>query len=100
VEDKNNIKKFIRENHTILIISPAFEGWIFSNAEIKDIYPSDHGFKDVKYFGKICKSVNAGANHKLKQFLNTLKQKQAPGFTQLKTWICQGAGIDENDLES
>jgi hypothetical protein len=100
VEDKNNIKKFIRENHTILIISPAFEGWIFSNAAMKDIDPADHGFKDVKYFGKVCKSVNAGANQKLKQFLNTLKQKQAPGFAQLKSWICKGAGINENDLES
>jgi len=31
----------------------------------------------------------------LKQFLNTLKQKNAPGFAQLKTWICEGAGIEE-----
>jgi len=31
----------------------------------------------------------------LKQFLNTLKQKNAPGFAQLKTWVCEGAGIEE-----
>ncbi len=84
--------------HILLVINPAFEDWIFDNASTVGIDPAQYGFRTKKYFKEICKKENASENKQLKQFLNTLKQKQAPGFVQLKTWICEGAGIDENDL--
>jgi len=84
--------------HTLLVISPAFEDWVFENASAVGVDPAKYGFSTRKSFRNACKTENASANPKLKQFLNTLKQKKSPGFAQLKTWICEGAGIDENDL--
>jgi hypothetical protein len=84
--------------HTLLVITPAFEDWVFENANAVGIDPANYGFRTRKSFRVACKTENASANPKLKQFLNTLKQKKSPGFKQLKTWICEGAGIDEKDL--
>lgn len=98
VEEKNEIKRYTLGKHTILVLCPAFEGWIFNSAATKNINPVVHGFRDLEHFEIVCKKVNAKRNIQLKQFLNTLKQKNAPGFTQLKTWICEGAGIDENEI--
>jgi len=97
VEEQHDIKKFTREKHTILIICPALEGWIFQNADLKGINPKDYGFHTPKYFRQVCKKISANKNTELKRFLNDLKQK-APGFIQLKTWICEGAGINADDL--
>jgi len=33
------------------------------------------------------KNQNVHKNQKIKQFLNTLNQKQAKGFVQIKSWI-------------
>ncbi len=98
IEEQNGIKKYTLDNQTILIICPAFEGWVFENADSKSIDPAKHGFHTPEYFRKVCKDVNAKKNQPLKQFLNTLKQKKAPGFEQLKTWICEGAGIDKEEV--
>jgi len=95
-----NIKRLSKGKHSILIISPAFEDWIFENAQEAGVDPTVFGFQTRKFFRETCKRQDADKNQKLKQFLNTLKQKQAPGFAQLKSWICKGAGINENDLES
>jgi hypothetical protein len=84
--------------HILLVISPAFEDWFFENANAVKIDPAKYGFRTRKYFKDACKNKNAGENQQLKQFLNTLKQKKAPGFVQLKTWICESAGLDEKDL--
>lgn len=97
-EEQHDIKKFTRGKHTVLVICPAFESWVFENAAKKSVDPADHGFRTSKYFRKKCKDINAKQNQPLKQFLNTLKQKNAPGFAQLKTWICEGAGIAPDDL--
>jgi hypothetical protein len=87
-----------KTKHTLLIISPAFEDWVFENANAVGVDPAKYGFPNRKSFRNACKTENASANPKLKQFLNTLKQKKSPGFQQLKKWICEGAGIDEKDL--
>lgn len=94
------IQRRFKENtrHTLLVINPAFENWIFENAEAVKVDPSKYGFRTQKYFRDICKNENASENQQLKQFLNTLKQKKAPGFIQLKTWICEGAGIEDADI--
>lgn len=96
--ESEGVKKLTKGKHSILIISPAFEDWVFENANAVGVDPAKYGFDTKQAFKKICKRENAGSNQKLKGFLNTLKQKQAPGFTQLKIWICEGAGIDENDI--
>ncbi len=81
--------------HTLLVICPAFEYWVFENAALVGIDPARHGFRAPKFFKNICKKVNASDNAALKQFLNTLKQKKAPGFLQLELWIYQGLGVDQ-----
>jgi len=71
---------------------------VFDNAHEVGVDPADFGFRTKKFFRETSKSQFAQENLRLKQFLNTLKQKNAPGFVQLKTWICEGAGIDEKEL--
>lgn len=99
-EEREKIRKLVKPNtsHTVLIVSPAFEDWVFKNAEAVQVDPATYGFRTRKYFRDVCKSAAVNNNQQVKQFLNTLKQKNAPGFAQLKTWICEGAGIDEKDL--
>ena len=79
--------------HTLLVINPAFEDWIFENAGAVNVDPSKYGFRTRKQFRDNCKSANASENKQLKQFLNTLKQKKAPGFVQLEDWIFKGLGF-------
>lgn len=98
VAEEHGIKKFIREKQTVLVLCPAFEGWVFQNATEKNISPEKHGFATQKSLEKAAKSYHAKKDGQLKNFFGLLKIKQAPGFVQLKTWICEGAGIDENDL--
>ena len=97
-ENVHGVKRLKKGKHSILIISPAFEDWIYENARAKDVDPTKFGFHTRKDFQKACKRMDVSTNQQVKQFLNTLKQKNAPGFQQLKTWICEGAGIDENDI--
>lgn len=73
--------------HTIFVICPAFEVWVFDNARQVDIDPARFGFSSIKYFRNSCKSQSVHRNQAVKDFLNTLKQKNAPGFVQLRTWI-------------
>ena len=80
------------------MISPAFEDWVFQNAEAVDVDPARYGFQNLKQFRDACKEQNAGKNTRLKSFINTLIQKNAPGFIKLTDWICEGAGIDPDDL--
>lgn len=91
VESKHKIQKLLSKDgkHTLLIIQPAFEDWVFANAAAVSIdIPTE--FENKKRFRKICKDKNAAGNQALKNFLNTLKQKNAPGFVQLETWIEEG----------
>lgn len=97
-EEIHGIKRLKKDKHTVLVISPVFEDWIFENANAKNVDPVRFGFRNRKAFQKACKRMDVSGNQNVKQFLNSLKQKEAPGFIQLKKWICEGAGIDENDL--
>jgi len=99
-EENKGIQRRLKDDakHTLLVISPAFEDWVFANADAIDVDPAKYGFHTRKYFRETCKRENASENLQLKQFLNTLKQKKAPGFVQLKTWVCEGAGMDEDEF--
>ncbi len=95
VEECEGLQRRLRANtqHTIIVITPAFENWVFQNAAKVDVDPQKYGFKTAKIFRSICKRQDANQNQNLKQFINTLKQKNAPGFQQLKTWIADSVGI-------
>jgi len=98
IEERNGVKRFGKDKHTILILCPAFEAWVFENARAKGVDLAKYGFKNRKDFQKACKRTDVRKNDKVKQFLNTIKQKEAPGFIQLRDWICEAAGIDLNDF--
>jgi len=98
VEEQHGLKKYVRGKHTILVVCPAFEGWIFKVAADENVEPAKYGFDKQKKFAQECKRQDVKRNDRVKNFLGLLKQKQCPGFIQLKTWICEGAGIDEKDL--
>ncbi|MCB0533189.1 MAG: hypothetical protein H6574_18160 [Lewinellaceae bacterium] len=86
---QSGIRKVIKpeSRHMIFVICPAFEVWIFENAKQVDIAPAQFGFANIKYFKQKCKSQAVHRDQAVKGFLNTLKQKNAPGLVQLKTWI-------------
>lgn len=98
-DHRAEIRKMVKpgSKHTLLLISPAFEDWVFEHAKAAGVDPESYGFRTRKYFRDTCKDQDVDKNDRVKQFLNTLKQK-SPGFQLLKTWICEGAGIDETDL--
>lgn len=93
-----SIKRLCKGKHSVLIISPAFENWVFDNADMVNVDPAKHGFHTEKMFRNTCKRQDASRNENLRQFLNALKQKNAPGFLQLKSWICEGIGIKEDEI--
>jgi len=45
------------------------------------------GFQSEKHFRNISKSVQVENNNNFKNFVNTINQKEAPAFMQLKKWI-------------
>jgi hypothetical protein len=96
--EEQHIKKYVNGARVILVLCPALETWIYQNAEQVGVSPEKYGFQSPKYFRDSCKDMNAKQNQELKQFLNTLKQKNAPGFVQLKSWICAAIGIAEDEL--
>lgn len=100
VEECEGLQRRLKANtkHTIIVITPAFENWVFQNAEKVEVDPQKYGFKSAKYFRSVCKRQDANQNQSLKQFINTLKQKNAPGLQQLRIWIADGAGITEEEL--
>lgn len=97
-EEREGIKRYQKDSQVILVISPAFETWVFQNANTVGVDPGKYGFADRKSFEKACKKQDAGKNSSIKNFLNTLKQKRAPGFLLLTQWICEAAGISPDDL--
>jgi hypothetical protein len=98
LDERHGIKRLINGKHTILVICPAFEDWVFENARQIQVDPAKFGFPSPKAFRNASKNINARGNQSLKQFLNTLKQKEAPGFVHLKDWICEAVGIDRTNI--
>lgn len=73
--------------HAVLVVCPAFEDWVFENAAQVEVSPEKYGFRSRKYFRETCKRQNVADNQQVKQFLNTLKQKNAPGLGWLRDLI-------------
>ena len=100
ISEEENIKKYLQGTQTILVLCPVFETWIYEAAlhQSVNINPENFGFTSKEYFRKKCKKVQAKDDPSLKQFFNALKQKEAPGFIKLQSWICDAIGIQPDQL--
>ena len=89
IEEIHDIQKrqHKEHSHTLLVITPAFEDWVFENSAAVSVDLAKFGFGDRKKFKKASKDQNVSHNQQMKQFLNTLIQKKAPGLMQLREWI-------------
>jgi len=74
-------------NHLLIIIKPELEPFLRNCAQETNINPSDYGFCDIKLLENACKDFHTHKNDRLKNFLNTLKQKQHPAIVQIQNWI-------------
>ncbi len=81
------LKKNPEKQHYLIVISPAFEQWIFNAAHQIEINPSDYGIGNMKYFKSITKSRKIYSNEKMKDFLNTLGQKTNSPVKLMASWI-------------
>lgn len=84
--------------HLLIVLGPAFEQWVFNNAKEVGVDPDRFGFDHLDRFKKECKRQDVRNNDSVRQFINAIKQKESSGFLQLKTWICEGAGLDIDDF--
>ena len=96
--EREGIIRLSKDKHHILVINPGFKDWVFQNAAAVDVNPEKYGFSNRKDFQRACKRQDVKTDQNVKQLLNTLHQKKAPGFVTLKTWICEATGIKEEDL--
>jgi hypothetical protein len=95
IEEVHNIQKRKHKEHphALLVIAPAFEDWVFENSTAVSVDPAKFGFSDRKKFRNASKNQNVSNNQQMKQFLNTLIQKKAPGLMLLREWIETAAGL-------
>lgn len=89
IEEKESMRllQYPSSNKHLILLKPAFEKWVFEQAEQKNIDSAEYGFTKLKDFARLSKSMYVNENQKVKQFLNTIHQKQSAGFIQLKQWI-------------
>lgn len=81
------IRKKPQTRHWVLVISPAFEDWIYTNANAVGVDPANFGFNTRAIFRSTTKRTDVGKNQQVKQLINTLKQKEAPGLAKLQSLI-------------
>jgi len=89
VEEKESMRllRYPSSNKYLILLKPAFEKWVFEQAAQKDIETTKYGFGNSKNFARSSKSMYVNENQQVKQFINTIHQKKAAGFMQLKQWI-------------
>lgn len=76
-----------KENRSLVIIKPALEKWLLKAADSVDVDYGNFGFQSEKHFKRTAKSIQVESNNNFKNFINTINQKNAPAFVQLKDWI-------------
>ncbi len=93
VDELNGLvkKKHPDRNHYLIMVTPALEKFILKSADECGIESpfSEKRLKDIS------KTQTAENNQQLKQFLNRIIQKKAPGTETLKSWLREIIG-DEN----
>ena len=72
--------------HAVILV-PAFEEFIWKSCDLSELDPGRFGFPDLKSFKTACKTIRVLDNDKVKNLLNTLKQKQSPPLLTLQSWI-------------
>lgn len=87
IDNQYSIKKLEYNKHLLLVISPAFETWIYDNCGQVNIDPVQYGFNNINQFKKAAKHQLVHRNQQVKALFNTLIQKKAPGLMQLRTWM-------------
>ncbi len=87
-EAKNDLIKMKHSdrNHFLIIVQPVFDMFVWNAAFEKEVNVSDY-YKTFEIFKKASKKQSVSKDQKFKQFLNTIKQKNASGFETLKLWL-------------
>lgn len=92
LEDAVNLQLWQKPEcrHFIILIKPAIDDWLLSQATICEIDPSKFGFSNLEGLKRVTKNpLDVNKNPAFQQFLHHLNQKKAPGFIQTQEWIEQ-----------
>jgi len=86
-KEENGIKllKHQERNHYLIMVAPALETFILQAAE--DVGLQKKPFDTLKGLKRITKSIHVRQNQDFKNFLNTLRQRKAPGFVTIQNWL-------------
>lgn len=76
------LKKHKERKHYLIVICPAIEVWLLDCAKMVE---ARHDFDSLESLKRLAKRTIVDS--KVKNFINTLKQKQAPPMVQINTWI-------------
>ena len=89
IEEKGDLlfKKHKEFNHYLIFVTPDCENWLFEMADSLGIDQKKYGFKDVKALKRVTKRMAVVNDPKVKNFLNTLKQKKGSPFHNIRKWI-------------
>lgn len=87
-EGKTKLFKHPDCRHYIILISPAFEGWIDDIADRLGIERPKYKLQaKLDGFKKECKKPNARENPNLRNYLNAIRQKKPAEMEQVRKWI-------------
>jgi hypothetical protein len=74
-----------QSRHFLIVVEPAIEQWLLNNAEKAVV---ETPFPTLKELQRVTKNeLEVVKNQPFKQFLNALKQADAPGFVTMAEWI-------------
>lgn len=73
----------LNTKHFLIIVDPAIEKWLLRMAEVSKIKHS-YTFNSLQ---KDMKSEKVENNNRVKQFMNTIYQKNPPGVSAFKNWL-------------
>ncbi len=80
-------KKHNSFKHYLIFVDPDCENWLFETANSLGVNTKQYGFKDVKSLKRATKRMAVVDNPKVKDFLNTLKQKKGSPIKTMRRWI-------------
>lgn len=92
-ENDVTLKKHPDRENYLMMLTPALEKFILKAANECGIPANEIPFTE-KRLRQLTKSMEAGKNQELKQFLNRIIQKKSPGTETLKNWIVEILGED------
>jgi hypothetical protein len=87
------LRKHRQRNHYLILVIPALERFLLTAAAECGIPDTEIPFTE-KRLKDISKTQHADSNQQLKQFMNRIIQKKAPGTETLKTWLNEILGKD------